>query len=44
MLKQSPISVAMGNSIDGVKKVVNFVTSDIDEDGLYNAFKKYNIV
>lgn len=44
MLKQSARSVAMGNSIDEVKEVADFVTSDIDEDGLYNAFKKYNII
>lgn len=44
MLKQSKHSVAMGNSIDEVKEIVDYVTTDIDEDGIYNAFKKYNII
>ena len=44
MLEQSKISIAMGNSTDEIKQMADFVTTDIDEDGLYNAFKKYNII
>lgn len=44
MLKQSKISIAMGNSTDEIKEMADFVTTDIDEDGLYNAFKKYNVI
>ena len=44
MLEQSEISIAMGNSTDEIKKIADYVTTDIDDDGLYNAFKKYNII
>lgn len=44
MIKNTAHSVAMGNSIQEVKDVAEYVTSDIDDDGLLNAFKKYNIV
>lgn len=44
MIKNSSHSVAMGNSIQEVKDVAEFVTSNIDKDGILNAFKKYNII
>ena len=32
-------SVAMGNGNDEVKQAASYVTDDVDQDGLYNAFK-----
>ena len=44
MLEQCENSIAMGNAIDEVKAIASYITTDIDEDGLYNAFKKFNII
>lgn len=44
MMEECANSVAMGNSIQKIKDLADFVTSDIDEDGIYNAFKQYKII
>lgn len=44
MLKMAGISVAMGNAEESVKKVSQYVTDDIDHDGLYNAFVHFHIL
>ena len=37
-------SVAMGNALDKVKAVSNYVTDDIDNDGIYNAMKYLKLI
>ncbi len=37
-------SVAMGNGTDVVKNAATYVTSDVDEDGLYLAFKHFHLI
>ena len=44
MLKHCGISVAMGNSPDFVKDVADYVTDDIDDDGLYKALRYYELI
>lgn len=44
MLKHCGIGIAMGNSNDDVKKVADYITDDIDNDGLYKAFKHYDLI
>ena len=44
MLKHCQIGIAMGNSTDEVKIVSDYVTDDIDEDGLYNALVHYGLL
>ncbi|MDY3677586.1 MAG: HAD hydrolase family protein, partial [Catenibacterium mitsuokai] len=44
MFDYTEISVAMGNAGDDVKKAADYVTDDIDEDGLYNALKHFEII
>ena len=44
MFDYTEISVAMGNAEDDVKKAADYVTDDIDEDGLYNALKHFEII
>lgn len=44
MLKYVNIGVAMGNAIEAVKQAANFTTSDIDEDGVYNALKELKVL
>ena len=38
MIKFAEIGVAMGNASDDVKALADLVTTDIDDDGIYNAF------
>lgn len=44
MFEKSGYSIAMGNSVEEVKKQADYVTDDILQDGIYNAFKKLNII
>lgn len=44
MLKECAIGIAMGNSFDGVKEYADYVTDDIDEDGIYNALKHFKLI
>lgn len=44
MIKHCKIGIAMGNSQQEVKDVANYVTDHIDDDGLYKAFKYYNLI
>ena len=44
MLQYVKIGVAMGNSIDGLKDVADYVTDDVDSDGIYNALRHYRII
>lgn len=38
MLTYCAVGVAMGNSSDDVKEVADYLTADVNEDGLYQAF------
>ncbi len=44
MLKTASIGVAMGNGIDDLKKVADFVTLDLFDDGIDYALRKYNVL
>ena len=44
MFENSGFSIAMGNSVEDVKKVADLVTDDIDHDGIYHAFKTLHII
>ena len=44
MIETAGISVAMGNGISKLKEASDYVTADIDEDGLYLALKHYQIL
>jgi len=39
MIKLADVGIAMGNATAKLKEVANYVTTNIDEDGLYNALK-----
>lgn len=43
-LKQADVAIVMGNGTEEVKKLADYVTTDIDKDGLYNAFKHYGLI
>ena len=44
MLKHCGIGVAMGNAPDFVKEAADYITDDIDNDGLYKAFKLFDLI
>lgn len=44
MLQYAGIGVAMGNSSDDVKEEADYVTTDIDEDGIFWALKHFEII
>lgn len=44
MIRYAGIGVAMGNGKDIVKQEASYVTSDVDDDGIMNALKHYNII
>ena len=44
MLEHAHIAVAMGNGTDAAKAVADFVTTDVDKDGIYNAFLRLGLI
>jgi len=42
-MQLADIGVAMGNAVDSLKKIADFVTKDIDDDGIYYACEKLNL-
>ena len=44
ILKHAAIGVAMGNAKDEVKAAADYVTDSVDEDGIINALKHFNIL
>lgn len=44
MIKEVAHGVAMGNGQQEIKDIAEFVTTDIDEDGIANALKHYNLI
>lgn len=44
MLQYAHIGVAMGNAVDEAKAIADYVTSDIDENGIENALKYFEII
>lgn len=44
MLAYCEIGIAMGNAKDDLKAIADYVTSDIEEDGFYKAFEKYQLI
>ena len=44
MLRFAGIGVAMGNAEDATKEAADFVTADIDDDGIAKALKHYNLI
>lgn len=44
MLKYAGIGIAMGNASDAVKAHADYITSSVDEDGVSNALKKFNLI
>ena len=44
MLEYCNIGVAMGNGGNEIKEMADFITDDVDNDGLYKAFEKLGLI
>ena len=44
MLEYAGIGVAMGNAGEDVKAAADYVTTAIDDDGIFNALKHFNVI
>ena len=44
MLKHVAIGVAMGNANPEVKEIADYITSDVDDDGIWNALKHFGVI
>ena len=44
MIEGCKVSVAMGNATELIKQKATFITTDVDKDGLYNAFKYLELI
>lgn len=44
MLKMAGTAIAMGNGADSAKAVADYITDTVDEDGLYNAMKHFDLI
>lgn len=44
MLQYAGVGVAMGNAEDAVKAVADYVTTDVDDDGILNAARHFDLI
>ena len=44
MLKAAEVGVAMGNGVDCVKEIADYVTSDVDDDGIGKALRYFHVI
>ena len=44
MLKHAGIGVAMGNAVENVKEIADYITTSVDDDGITNALKHFNVI
>lgn len=44
MLQYCQTGIAMGNAAEELKAVANYVTSDVSDEGIFNAFKQFGLI
>jgi len=44
LIQSAGFGIAMGNGCEPLKKAADFVTDNCEDDGLFNAFKKVNLI
>jgi hydroxymethylpyrimidine pyrophosphatase-like HAD family hydrolase len=44
IIKKAGIGVAMGNAGDELKRAADYVTSSVDDDGILNALKHFDVI
>ena len=44
MIEHAQIGVAMGNASEELKEKADYITKDVDDDGLYHAFQMLHLI
>ncbi|MBQ7644837.1 MAG: HAD hydrolase family protein, partial [Spirochaetales bacterium] len=44
MLQSAPVGVAMGNAWTETKEVADYITTDVDDNGIRNALVHYGLI
>ena len=44
IIRQAGIGIAMGNAVQALKQSADYITTSVDEDGISNALKHFNII
>lgn len=44
MVRGAGIGVAMGNAIDELKEIADYVTTSVDDDGIRNALRHFRLI
>lgn len=44
MILQAGIGIAMGNAIDALKQQADYITTSVDDDGVLNALRHFNVI
>jgi len=44
MIKSAPLGIAMGNAWESVKRIADYITTDINDNGIWNALTHYGLI
>lgn len=44
IIREAGIGVAMGNANDNLKQTADYVTTSVDDEGVYNALRHFNVI
>jgi len=44
MIRHAAFGIAMGNAREGLKQIAHWVTTDVDDDGIWNAFRHLGVI
>jgi len=44
MIRKAGIGVAMGNALESLKQEADYITTSVDEDGILNALRHFNLI
>ena len=44
MLEYCEVGVAVASGGTGIKKIADYVTDAVDDDGIYNAFRHFGLI
>lgn len=44
IIREAGIGIAMGNGLDSLKQAADYVTTDVDDNGVMNALRHFNII
>ena len=44
MIKAAEIGIAMGNASERMKQTAHYITTEVDDDGIWNAFVHFELM